>query len=168
MKKQTIIAKSTHQLKTLISQEIDSCGYYCDLNHIDVSSITDLSQLFWDSKFNGDISNWNVAKAENMASMFYNSAFNGDISKWDVSNVTSMQRMFGNSKFNGNLSSWTPYRLKFFAYMFDNCQSSTPYWFGYREKEIIEVIKNYQKKIQFHEKLNNDLNNHQNIKKRKI
>lgn len=46
-----------------------------------------MSNLFYGSKFNGDISKWNVSKIIDMTAMFYNSAFNSDISKWDVSNV---------------------------------------------------------------------------------
>ena len=36
--------------------------------------------------------------------MFYESHFNGDISQWNVSNVESMSLMFKYSQFNGDLS----------------------------------------------------------------
>jgi surface protein len=39
-----------------------------------------------------------------MSDMFYRSAFNGDISKWDVSNVRNMSRMFEESDFNRDIS----------------------------------------------------------------
>ena len=38
--------------------------------------------------------------------MFYNSKFNGDISKWDVSNVKDMACMFDNSPLEINLPKW--------------------------------------------------------------
>ena len=38
----------------------------------------------------GDISLWDVSNVTNMNSMFYNSQFAGDISTWNVSNVTNM------------------------------------------------------------------------------
>jgi len=41
-----------------------------------------MSDMFRDSKFNGDISNWDVSKVTSMSNMFYKSQFNGDISKW--------------------------------------------------------------------------------------
>jgi surface protein len=39
-----------------------------------------------------------------MSDMFYHSAFNGDISKWDVSNVINMRSMFEESDFNRDIS----------------------------------------------------------------
>ena len=62
--------------------------------------------MFVFSKFNGDISKWNVSNVTNMEGIFYNSHFNQDISNWDVSNVKDMQWMFSYSKFNQNISNW--------------------------------------------------------------
>ena len=39
-----------------------------------------------------------------MSRLFYNSNFNGDISEWDVSNVKYMDYMFNNSIFNRDIS----------------------------------------------------------------
>ena len=36
--------------------------------------------MFSYTEFNGDISSWNVSNVTNMHSMFFDSAFNGDIS----------------------------------------------------------------------------------------
>jgi len=58
-----------------------------DLRFICTTKITNMSEMFRKSKFNGDISNWDVSNVTNMIGMFYKSQFNGDISKWDVSNV---------------------------------------------------------------------------------
>ena len=98
------------ELQELIYRRIEEQGPNCDLNDIDVSRITDMSNLFMDysnlNKFNGDISKWNVSNVKDMNYMFANSKFNGDISKWDVSNVKYMNGMFASSKFNGDLSKW--------------------------------------------------------------
>ena len=51
-------------------------------NEWDVSNITNMSHMFSDSKFNGNISEWNVSNVTNMRSMFYHSQFTGDISEW--------------------------------------------------------------------------------------
>ena len=52
------------QIMKIVEEQITILGSEADLNHLDVSEVT------------------------NMASLFEWSDFNGDISKWDVSNVT--------------------------------------------------------------------------------
>ena len=86
--------KTKDELKDIIKQKIESEGNECNLNDIDTSNILDMSDLFENSDFNGDISKWNVSNVTNMASMFFDSEFNGDISKWDVSNVKNMKAVF--------------------------------------------------------------------------
>ena len=56
----------------------------------DVSSVTDMRDMFRKSAFNGDISEWDVSSVTDMSGMFDSAAFNGDISEWDVSSVTNM------------------------------------------------------------------------------
>ena len=48
------------ELKELIEQRIKEQGPKCDLNDIDVSGVEDMSGLFMNSTFNGDISKWVV------------------------------------------------------------------------------------------------------------
>jgi len=77
-----------------------------DISNWDVSNVTNMRSMFWHSVFNGDISNWSVSNVTNMRDMFSKSVFNGDISNWNVSNVTNMRCMFYNSKFNVDISNW--------------------------------------------------------------
>lgn len=41
-----------------------------------------------------------------MSNLFKDSKFNGDISKWDVSNVKDMRYIFSDSKLEGKEPSW--------------------------------------------------------------
>ena len=104
--KYTLFPKTKDELKNMIEDEIFKNGYRCSLNHIDVSEITDMSELFYWSKFNGDISEWDVSSVTNMSYMFYNSKFNGDISNWNVSNVTTMKEIFELSPLQNNPPAW--------------------------------------------------------------
>ena len=98
--------KTKDELKFIIKSRITEEGPNCDLNNIDVSLIDDMSYLFVDSKFNGNISKWDVSRVKTMYGMFYNSSFNGNINDWDVSNVLDMTSMFVLSKFNQDASNW--------------------------------------------------------------
>ena len=100
------VAKSRKSLDILINNRIKKQGPNCDLNDIDVSQITDMSELFSYSKFNGDISNWDVSNVRNMRGMFMGSKFNGNISHWNVSNVENMKYMFKDSPLEGKEPSW--------------------------------------------------------------
>ena len=106
------------ELEDLISQRIEQYGPKCNLNDIDVSKIADMSFLFCDMTFDGDISKWDVSRVKNMSSMFAGSTFNGDLSKWDVSRVENMNSMFSYSSFNGDISKWDVSRVKNMISMF--------------------------------------------------
>lgn len=103
--KRKIIAEND-SLKDIVTEEIEKYGNNANLNHIDVSRVTDMSGLFENSLFNGDISKWNVAKVKNMDRMFAHTEFNGDISNWNVLNVDTIDNMFHDSKLSQNLSKW--------------------------------------------------------------
>ena len=90
-----VVAKDKYHLKELIKEAIKTKGPNCDLNYIDVSQITDMSDLFRLSNFTGDISKWDVSNVKNMSYMFaYCKSFNKDISKWDISNLDENRYMF--------------------------------------------------------------------------
>ena len=120
------------------------------LGDIDTSLITDMSELFknskrvnfegletWDTsnvvnmssmfelaeKFNYNINSWDVSKVENMSKMFWEcKKFNQPLNKWNISNVNNVQSMFGNcSIFNQNIENWNTSNIKIFSFMFYNC-----------------------------------------------
>ena len=87
--------QTKQELQDIILKRIKEEGNEVDLNDIDVSKITDMSLLFKDTNFNGNVSNWDVSNVDNMSGMFYEcNSFNQDISNWNVSNVKDMSSMF--------------------------------------------------------------------------
>jgi len=86
--------KTKDELINIIKQVKDNQ----DLNYLDISGLTDLSDLFNKSTFNGDISKWNTSNVTDMSSLFENSNFDGGIEDWKVSNVTKMKNIFEKTK----------------------------------------------------------------------
>ena len=97
-----ISVKDKDHLKNLIHQKVD-------LSLLDVSKVTDMSNLFENDKdfstiSQNDITKWNVSNVENMECMFMSVRnFNQDLSNWNVINVKNMERMFYDcTSFNNN------------------------------------------------------------------
>ena len=89
---------------------INAQGFNADVSRWDVSSVTDMSEMFFDAHdFNGDISRWNTASVTRMTEMFRNAhAFNADISRWDTRSLEYMENMFLNAhSFNADITKWT-------------------------------------------------------------
>lgn len=108
--------KSKKCLKKLVEDE----SVY--LGDIDTSAITNMSELFKDSKrvdFSG-IECWNVSKVTTMRSMFENAKhFNQPIGAWNVESVTDMSYMFANAvKFYQVLDNWNVCNVTSMHYMF--------------------------------------------------
>ena len=109
-----LFPKDKKELMRMIDDEVINNGRKCSLNHIDVSGITDMSSVFRQSIFDGDITDWDVSNVKDMSFMFEYSQFTGensDLSKWDVSNVELMNYMFDHSKFS-NRKSLNGWRVK--------------------------------------------------------
>ena len=127
--------KDKKELVKAIKKEIyevqgtkDNPNWQADLNCIDTSLITDMSDLFsgkiFDiyglSGFNGNISKWDVSNVKDMSRMFVFCEFNGNISNWDVSNVKNMIAIFYNSEFNRDISNWDVSNVTDMKSMFSN------------------------------------------------
>ena len=124
-----------------------SGAFYDATNLTEVTRIpktaTDISYIFYDSPFNGDISRWDTSNVETMegafnyatqfsgdisgwdtprltntAYMFAQSGFSGDLSDWDMSGVTTINNMFSESPFNGDVSGWDTSSVEDMGYAF--------------------------------------------------
>ena len=113
-----VVAISKSELKNLIIEQIQTYGTACDLNHIDVSNLHDMTGVFSTLPFNGDVSKWNVSRVISMESMFAHCPFDGDISQWDVANVTTMRGMFEGSYFAQDISQWNTSQVSDMSRMF--------------------------------------------------
>ncbi len=117
------------QLKAIISAERGARRQNTNspnLNMIDTSAITDMSNLFDnDSTFNGDITQWNTSNVRSMFSMFTRaSAFNQDIGNWNVSNVRDMFAMFNRANiFDQDIGNWNVRNVNSFAVAFEKASA---------------------------------------------
>ena len=105
----TLHPTTKEELRAIIEQELKRQGKDADLNHIDVSGVTDMSHLFRDLYVrNIKIDKWDTSNVTNMSYMFFDANyFNGDLSAWDVSKVTDMSYMFCcATAFNQPLATW--------------------------------------------------------------
>ena len=141
--KLNMIKATDENIYQIVKDELDRFGHDANLNHIDVSEVTNMNSLFncvlnpyvsnrlgpdYDD-LNPDISMWDVSNVTNMDSMFkFCFDFNCDISKWDVSKVQNMYYMFyGCKKFNQDLSRWNVRKVKEHRNMFYDCPIKEEY-----------------------------------------
>ena len=116
--------KNKEQLKQLINYAFKHNIY--DLNFIDTSKITDMSNLFINCEYDIDVSNWDVSNVINMSAMFYCCYdFVCDLSKWNVSSVTNMHSLFRRcNKFTGKgLENWDISNVTTMSGMFNKCDN---------------------------------------------
>lgn len=119
-----IVANDYDHLTLLVREHMKQYSYSCDLNHIDVSQITDMKNLFAYSWFTGEISQWDVSNVVDMSGMFGGSMFNGDISSWNTSACTNFSFMFAGGTFNNDISNWNMGNAKTICTMFSNSKFS--------------------------------------------
>lgn len=81
----TTIVATDDTIHDVVPSEIRVLGPRADLNHVDVSKVTDMAAMFEYSDFGGDVSNWTVSRVTDMSHMFSNCRFNGDISQLETS-----------------------------------------------------------------------------------
>ena len=136
----TVQPKTKDELKEIIKDTFEHKQY--DLNFIDTSKITDMSELFclgvklrkFDKSIQKsiNISDWDVSNVKDMNHMFHKCTyFNCDLSRWDVSNVKDMSYMFQFCyDLNCDLSGWNVSNVLDMRDMFYGCNKLTiPDWY---------------------------------------
>lgn len=104
----TVQPQSKEELVAIIKDAIATYGNEVDLNFIDTSKIINMSCLFQNSNFNGNINKWNVSNVKNMDCMFSSAfKFNQPINNWNISHLLIANAMFKNAlSFNQDLDNW--------------------------------------------------------------
>ncbi len=87
-------------------------------NEWDVSSITNMRGLFYQSSFDSNIADWDMSNVEVTTEMFSLSPFNQDVTNWNVSKVVYMENMFSYTPFNQDISGWDVSRVEQMSSMF--------------------------------------------------
>ena len=130
-----------------------------DLSKLDVSEITDMSSIFRQSNFNGNISNWNTSNVTDMEWMFFNAkSFNQYIGKWDTSKVTSMEGIFDYAEsFNQAINFDTSNVVKM-SYMFCNARSFNQE-LNFNTSKVTNMNYMFYNTIKFNQPLNFDTSN---------
>lgn len=130
VKKSRIKVLDKAHLQQLIAWYMQHEGVGCDLNHLDVSAISDFDLLFAQSMFNGRIDRWDMRAAVTARKMFYLSAFCGDVSAWRLPKVVDMDQMFYGSVCQSNVDGWGVSKSAQMARAFEKSSMPLPHWYS--------------------------------------
>ncbi|MFC4891481.1 BspA family leucine-rich repeat surface protein [Pseudofrancisella aestuarii] len=138
-----VVAKDRNHLDSLVRKEIEIqigennltvYGSSLDLNHIDISRITDLSGLFCGMKF----------KYPDARYYEVDTTINIDISLWDVSNITDMSSMFASESIEViGVGNWNICNLRKASNMFQGAKiknSESLYDFLLKLSKISDMV----------------------------
>ncbi len=153
---------------TNMSDMFSGSDFNGDISDWDVSAVTDMRSIFSGARsFNNDLSNWNTSNVVNMRGMFASaSAFNSPIGDWDVSKVTTMQSMFGGAKvFNQDLSKWETGNVTNMFGMFGNTDAFNQPLDAWNVSKVENMGQMFDNAMAFNQGLNSwDVSNVINFK----
>ena len=118
--------------------------------------VTDLSNLFRGTSFNGDIGYWDTRNVVTMREMFRAAnQFNQDLNSWNTSSVTDLSAMFWEaSSFNGDISSWDVSSVADFSSMFWFATSFNQDLSSWDVSSAITIRRMFRGANQFNQNLN--------------
>ena len=150
-------ATKTSNDQTLIIDKYKPKECY-DLSRLDTSKITNMNEIFKNSKFNGDISKWEISNVTNMEWMFFNAKSFNQLVNFDTSKVTSMEGMFDyaenfNQPLNFNTSNVTN-----MSYMFCNARAFNQE-LNFDTSKVTNMDYMFYNTIEFNQPLNFDTTN---------
>ena len=129
-----------------------------DLQYWDVSSVTDMSWMFYGaSAFNQPIGAWDVSSVTIMMTMLYGaSSFNQDIGSWDTSSVTAMNSMFRNaSAFDQDIGAWDVSSVITMIDMFNGATSFNQPIGNWNTSNVIYMIDMFNGATSFNQPIGN-------------
>lgn len=143
---------SLQELKELVNDKSICLG------DIDTSLITDMTELFKDSKrknFDG-LEAWDTSNVVTMKGMFYRAKyFNHPIGDWDVSKVENMSYMFCEAPvFNLPFDKWDTSGVREMAYTFSECYEFNQNIDSWDTSEVTSMDGMFDRTICFNQPLN--------------
>ena len=75
--------------------------------------VTDMEAMFYNSRFNQNISGWDLSSVTSMCKMFaFNEYFNQDLSGWKINESVNVVSMFSEIGINNMPQNWMPPRCQ--------------------------------------------------------
>jgi surface protein len=128
------------------------------INNWDVSTITNMSEMFHFATYSQSLGDWDVSNVTNMSNMFFASSISGvtlNLNNWNVSNVTNMSGMFRNSAINEPLNSWNVSNVTDMSYMFCSATSFNQSINSWNVSAVTNMTYMFNQAVTFNQSLNN-------------
>jgi surface protein len=131
-------------------------GTINNINSWDVSNVTSMTFMFYNSAFNQSLNSWDVNSVTNMSNMFESAtSFNGNITSWDVSSVITMNNMFFNaSAFNQNIGLWNTSNVTNMVNMFSGASAFNQNIGAWDVSSVTNMQSMFQSASAFNQNLN--------------